>query len=163
MIDNDHPTGYYLPEIAHPAYAFERAGYTLDAVSPKGGEAPLDQASVDAFKDDKECQAFLKSDKWQAWVKNTGKLSDVPADGKGYDAVRGISGTAWQCVAHISAADLLPRRPRPLLRPARRRAQQGPHQGLLRVGPSHDGRVPRSRRRAYDSVSCVFRTSSPPA
>ncbi|PWN97751.1 class I glutamine amidotransferase-like protein [Tilletiopsis washingtonensis] len=87
MIDNDHPTGYYLPEIAHPAYAFERAGYTLDAVSPKGGEAPLDQASVDAFKDDKECQAFLKSDKWQAWVKNTGKLSDVPADGKGYDAI----------------------------------------------------------------------------
>lgn len=42
-------------------------------VSPKGGEAPLDQASVEAFKSDPSSQNFLKKE--SLW-KNTGKLSD---------------------------------------------------------------------------------------
>lgn len=50
LIGSDHPTGWYLPELAHPYYILKEAGYELVAASPKGGEAPLDQASVDAFK-----------------------------------------------------------------------------------------------------------------
>jgi putative intracellular protease/amidase len=35
-------TGYYVPEAAHPYEVFTSQGYTVDFVSPKGGEAPKD-------------------------------------------------------------------------------------------------------------------------
>lgn len=69
-----------MPEAAHPAYHFRREGYPQIWVSPKGGEAPLDQSSVEAFKDDKESQDFLKDEEFQKMVKNTKKLSEVDLD-----------------------------------------------------------------------------------
>ena len=36
------PTGAYLPELAHPALVFARAGYAVDYASVKGGVIPLD-------------------------------------------------------------------------------------------------------------------------
>ena len=56
---NGHPTGWYLPEAAHPYYAFRQAGYGVDFASPKGGKSPLDPSSVEQFKDDAECKEFL--------------------------------------------------------------------------------------------------------
>ncbi|PWZ02956.1 class I glutamine amidotransferase-like protein [Testicularia cyperi] len=76
LIGSDHPTGYYLPEIAHPYYIFKEAGYELVAASPKGGEAPLDQSSVDAFKEDADSVKFLNDKEAQNWVGNTQKLDD---------------------------------------------------------------------------------------
>lgn len=35
-------TGYYVPEAAHPYEIFKALGYTVDFVSPKGGEPPKD-------------------------------------------------------------------------------------------------------------------------
>ncbi|CAO1632343.1 unnamed protein product [Parajaminaea phylloscopi] len=87
LIGNDHPTGWYLPELAHPAYHFRREGYPMIFVSPKGGEAPLDSASVEAFKDDKESQDFLKDEEFQAMVKNTKKLSEVDLNPQAYSAI----------------------------------------------------------------------------
>ena len=39
--DTGKPTGWYLPEVAHPYHVFKAAGYTCDFVSPKGGKAPM--------------------------------------------------------------------------------------------------------------------------
>ena len=33
------PTGYYLPEVSHPALVFKKHGIDFDILSPKGGEA----------------------------------------------------------------------------------------------------------------------------
>ncbi|KAE8215698.1 hypothetical protein CF327_g1040 [Tilletia walkeri] len=87
LIDNDHPTGWYLPELAHPYYIFKNAGYSMTFASPKGGEAPLDQSSVEAFKDDEDSQKFLKDEEAQKMVKNTVKLDEVDAKGEGYAAI----------------------------------------------------------------------------
>ena len=36
------PTGYYLPEVAHPWAILTDLGYDIDFVSPLGGESPVD-------------------------------------------------------------------------------------------------------------------------
>lgn len=61
------------PELAHP-YDVLEPKTEIVIVSPKGGEAPLDQASVQMFKEDASSVNFLKT-KESLW-KNTGKLSD---------------------------------------------------------------------------------------
>ncbi|BFZ62101.1 hypothetical protein YB2330_003180 [Saitoella coloradoensis] len=69
----DKPTGWYLPEVAHPYYVLA-PHYSITWASPAGGEAPLDPGSVEAFKDDEEAQKFLKEvNDW----KQCRKLSDV--------------------------------------------------------------------------------------
>ena len=70
----DKATGWYLPEFAHPYYVLKNAGYGAVIVSPKGGEAPLDQGSVQMFKEDAECQKFLKEE--EGLWKDTRKLSE---------------------------------------------------------------------------------------
>lgn len=81
-------TLHLLPaELAHPYYRFKEAGYPLIFASPKGGEAPLDQSSVDAFKDDEESKQFLNDEEAQKLVKNTQKLSEVDPDVSNYAAI----------------------------------------------------------------------------
>ncbi|MEU4695448.1 type 1 glutamine amidotransferase domain-containing protein [Actinoplanes sp. NPDC023714] len=75
------PTGYYLPEAAHPWHVFTEAGYTVDFVSVAGGEPPVDGVDLTdpiqkAFTEDAEVQAKLKS---------TPRFADV--DQSDYDAV----------------------------------------------------------------------------
>lgn len=36
------PTGFYLPEAAHPWAVLKAAGFEIDFVSPKGGKPPMD-------------------------------------------------------------------------------------------------------------------------
>ena len=86
---NGAATGWYLPEAAHPALVLQKAGIESDFASPAGGEAPLDQVSVDNFKDD-ESVSFLESKEWQAKYKNTKKLSDVKAED--YSAIFVVGG-----------------------------------------------------------------------
>lgn len=40
------PTGWYLPEFSHPHDVLVAKGVEIVVASPKGGEAPLDPASV---------------------------------------------------------------------------------------------------------------------
>lgn len=65
------PTGWYLPEFAHPYAEFTKAGYTVTVASPKGGEAPLDPSSVEAFKEDPSSVEFLNTKKsvWSDTIK----------------------------------------------------------------------------------------------
>lgn len=62
------------PEAAHPYYVFRDAGYKVTFASPKGGKAPLDPASVEMFKEDKQSQEFLNSKETMDLVNNTHKV-----------------------------------------------------------------------------------------
>jgi len=79
------PTGWYLPEFAHPYDVLSKAGAEFTIVSPKGGEAPLDPSSVELFKSDEVATAFLEKNKslWQT----TAKLSDFLGKADQFDAV----------------------------------------------------------------------------
>ncbi|XP_059156575.1 uncharacterized protein LOC131941358 [Physella acuta] len=71
------PTGWYLPELAHPYKVLLDSGFTnIDVISPKGGVAPLDPNSS---KDDDVCQWFLNDAAAQALVNNTKTPSQVKA------------------------------------------------------------------------------------
>ncbi|KAI0045988.1 class I glutamine amidotransferase-like protein [Auriscalpium vulgare] len=54
------PTGWYLPEAAHPYYVLA-PHFDIDFAAPAGPNPPLDPASVENFKDD-ESVGFLQDD-----------------------------------------------------------------------------------------------------
>ncbi|KAL7907503.1 DJ-1/PfpI family protein [Trichoderma velutinum] len=54
--------GWYLPELARP-YEILTPKAELIIASPKGGLAPLDLSSIEAYKTDGPCQNFLKDQK----------------------------------------------------------------------------------------------------
>ncbi|KAJ9121289.1 hypothetical protein QFC24_004625 [Naganishia onofrii] len=112
-LPNGKPTGWYLPELAHPYYEL-KDDFELTLVSPAGGAAPLDpvrflsfldsvtktdpdevtallsQASVEAFKSDELATKFLSDSDAQKLVKNTTKLSSV--DPSKFDAIFYVGG-----------------------------------------------------------------------
>jgi putative intracellular protease/amidase len=47
-IDDTHPTGLWFEEFATPYTLFRRQGYLVTVASPRGGETPIDPASLDA-------------------------------------------------------------------------------------------------------------------
>jgi putative intracellular protease/amidase len=66
------------------------AGYEVVFASPKGGKAPLDPSSVEAFKEDAEAQKFLNDAEIMKQIDNTVKLDDVKvSDFVAYFAVGG--------------------------------------------------------------------------
>ncbi|KAI1087005.1 DJ-1/PfpI family protein [Rostrohypoxylon terebratum] len=52
------PTGWYLPEFAHPYDVLAKKGVEIVTASPKGGVAPLDPGSVEMFKSDASASTF---------------------------------------------------------------------------------------------------------
>lgn len=87
---NGKPTGWYLPEMAHPYYECINAGYTVDVASPAGGKAPLDPSSVESFKEDELCTKFLNDSAAQHLVSNTTPLYEVQHTG--YEAIFYVGG-----------------------------------------------------------------------
>jgi len=80
----DHQTGWYLPELAHP-YDLLAPKAELVFASPKGGVAPLDEGSVEAFKGDPSSSEFFKTKK--ALWENTKKLSTFLGRSSEFDAL----------------------------------------------------------------------------
>lgn len=85
----------YLPEVAHPFHVFTEAGYTVEFVSPKGGEAPVDPGSMTAFAKDEICIAFLANTEATENLKSTKSITDC--DPSAYKAVfvAGGHGPMW--------------------------------------------------------------------
>ncbi|XHF99506.1 hypothetical protein AWENTII_003007 [Aspergillus wentii] len=81
------PSGWYLPEFAHP-YEVLKDKTEMTIASPKGGKAPLDPASVQMFAEDPTSKAFL-AEKEALWT-NTVKLADVKA--ADFDAIFYVGG-----------------------------------------------------------------------
>jgi putative intracellular protease/amidase len=84
-------TGFYLPEVTHPEAVFEKAGYTIEYVSPNGGKAPMTGVDLD----DPLNKAFLNDARKAAQVENT--LSPAQIDATQYAAIfyAGGHGTMW--------------------------------------------------------------------
>ncbi|KAF8652799.1 hypothetical protein AX16_004152 [Volvariella volvacea WC 439] len=83
------PTGYYLPEAAHPYYVLAPHA-NIDFASPKGLNPPLDPSSAQAYSQDEESVKFLNDDVVKAKLASAKKLSDVNA--ADYDAIFYIGG-----------------------------------------------------------------------
>ncbi|KAK0370489.1 DJ-1/PfpI family protein [Colletotrichum limetticola] len=79
------PTGWYLPELAHPYDVLRDAGVELVFASLEGGIAPLDPASVKVFGNDPSSQNFLKNHQhnWE----NTERLSMYAGRASEFDAI----------------------------------------------------------------------------
>ncbi|KAJ5692558.1 ThiJ/PfpI [Penicillium macrosclerotiorum] len=83
------PTGWYLPEFAHP-HDVLHSKVSLTVASPKGGEAPLDPSSVEMFKSDPVATTFLAEQK-ALWT-NTHKLTDILPRAADFDAIFYVGG-----------------------------------------------------------------------
>ncbi|KAF2095362.1 putative chaperone protein HSP31 [Rhizodiscina lignyota] len=85
----DKPTGWYLPEFAHP-YGKLAPHAEIVVASPAGGAAPLDPGSVDYAKNDEESQKFLQ-EKRSLWEK-TEKLESFKGRAAEFDAIFFVGG-----------------------------------------------------------------------
>ncbi|KAI9848394.1 MAG: hypothetical protein M1837_000188 [Sclerophora amabilis] len=87
--DTGKPTGWYLPEFAHPYNALEPHAQ-IAVASPAGGEAPLDPSSVESSKSDEASVDFLNN-KSALW-KNTEKLSSFLGRANEFAAIFYVGG-----------------------------------------------------------------------
>ncbi|KAJ4863565.1 DJ-1/PfpI family domain-containing protein [Trichoderma breve] len=79
------PTGWYLPEFAHPYKVLSEIA-DVTVVSPKGGFSQVDPGSVkNTATTDSLSHSFLK-DNESVWS-NTGKISDYIGRGKEFDVI----------------------------------------------------------------------------
>ncbi|KAI0326676.1 class I glutamine amidotransferase-like protein [Cubamyces sp. BRFM 1775] len=79
-------TGWYLPEASHPYYILAPK-YEIDFAAPKGANPPVDESSVQNFKDDVK---FLEDPTVKEKLANAKKLSEVKASD--YDAIFYVGG-----------------------------------------------------------------------
>ncbi|KAI0774095.1 class I glutamine amidotransferase-like protein [Fomes fomentarius] len=79
-------TGWFLPEAAHPYYVLS-SKYDIDFAAPNGPNPPVDESSVQGFKDD---VTFLEDPTVKQKLASAKKLADInTAD---YDAVFYVGG-----------------------------------------------------------------------
>lgn len=84
IVKLDKPTGWYLPELAHP-YDVLAPKTEIVVASPKGGVAPLDPGSVEMFKSDESSVNFLKNHK-DVW-ETTKPLKEFVGRSGEFDAI----------------------------------------------------------------------------
>ncbi|EGO01961.1 hypothetical protein SERLA73DRAFT_120613 [Serpula lacrymans var. lacrymans S7.3] len=80
------PTGWYLPEAAHPYYVLS-PHFNIEFAAPAGPNPPVDPASVQMFQDDVK---FLEDANVQSLLAKAKKLTDVKVDD--YEAIFYIGG-----------------------------------------------------------------------
>lgn len=103
--DTGQPTGFYLPEAAHPWAILQASGFEIDFVSPKGGKPPMDGAD----SADPVSRRFLDSPEVARKIGSTPTPDQVSA--ADYSAILfvGGHGTMWdfpdnQPLAQIAAS-----------------------------------------------------------
>ncbi|KAI0787153.1 ThiJ/PfpI [Irpex lacteus] len=84
-----HPTGWFLPEAAHPYYVLAPHA-EIDFAAPKGPNPPLDPNSVEPFKSDADSVKFLEDATVKEKLASAKTLSQVNVDD--YDAVFYVGG-----------------------------------------------------------------------
>ena len=86
-------TGAFLSEVAHPYKEIREAGYSVDFVSPKGGEIPFDPRSLD--DPDADSESFYADQEIRDRLRMTLRPSEV--DPNAYDGIfyAGGHGTMW--------------------------------------------------------------------
>lgn len=89
--DTGQETGFYLSEVSHPVDVFDRAGFAVEYVSPKGGKAPM----IGADRDDELNAAFLNNAAKMTQVENTLLPSEVNPNEYSAIFYAGGHGTMW--------------------------------------------------------------------
>lgn len=95
-------TGYFLSEVSHPWKVLNDAGYTIDFVSPQGGQPP-----VDAFDlTDPVNKEFWDNKTYNSKINNSMKPSEV--DPSQYAAIfyAGGHGTMWDLPDNTDIASI---------------------------------------------------------
>jgi putative intracellular protease/amidase len=84
-------TGFYVPEVAHPAVVFRREGFDIEYASVRGGRPPQDGVKPD----DTVVADFLADPAIQAALAETPRFEDLRAED--YDVIyfAGGHGTMW--------------------------------------------------------------------
>lgn len=81
---------------------FTDAGKKITFASIKGGQPPVDEGSVEAFKADDVCNEFLASSETQDALKQSSKLEDVTFADFGAVFFAGGHGTMWDFPGSVS-------------------------------------------------------------
>ncbi|KAG4418316.1 hypothetical protein IFR04_008525 [Cadophora malorum] len=89
MGNTGKPTGWYLPEFAHPYHVLSPHAQ-ISIASPSGGASPLDPSSVEASKEDDVSVRFLKENE-KLW-KQTEKLDSFLGRAGEFDAIFFVGG-----------------------------------------------------------------------
>ena len=89
--DTGKETGFYLSEVSHPVDVFERAGLSVEYVSPKGGKAPM----IGIDREDERNAAFLDDSQKISQVENTLSPAEVNPDDYAAIFYAGGHGTMW--------------------------------------------------------------------
>lgn len=100
--DTGRRTGFYVPEVAHPAEVFRKAGYEIAYVSVQGGAAPQDGVN----KDDAVVASFLDDPANRQALAVTPAPQEVKAED--YDVIyfAGGHGTMWDFPESKELAEL---------------------------------------------------------
>jgi len=100
-------TGVWFEEVTTPYYLFLQAGYDVTLSSVKGGEVPIDPASVSTDWDTKDNQKFRQDPAAMAAFKQSIDIDFVKA--KDYDQIYfpGGHGPMWDFVGNVHIQRLL--------------------------------------------------------
>jgi len=83
-------TGSFLPEAAYPYFTIKDAGHNIESCSPKGGKAPMDEISMELYKDDPLSQKFLTDPESIDLMENTMHMDEV--DSSKYQCIFFVGG-----------------------------------------------------------------------
>lgn len=89
----DTPTGWYLPEMAHPFFKFKGAGFHIDVCSVAGGDTTCTPASIDLS--DEQNKQFWETPELRALTQDTAPLSSFEAAKYACVFFVGGFGTMW--------------------------------------------------------------------
>lgn len=89
--DTGQPTGFYVPEAAHPWAILRDVGYEIEFVSPKGGKPPMDGADAT----DSISREFMTSPDVMRKLEKTATPANVRSEDYAAILYVGGHGTMW--------------------------------------------------------------------
>lgn len=98
--DTGKPTGFFLGEVTHPHHVLTAAGFAIDYVSPKGGEAPIDGNDLS----DPINKAFMENPTNVQAIKNTLRPGEVKQENYAAIFYAGGHGTMWDFADNVELA-----------------------------------------------------------
>jgi putative intracellular protease/amidase len=103
----DQPSGFWLAEATHPHHVLSEAGFSVDFVSPKGGQSPVDPASIDLR--DSINAAFWNDASLRRAIEQTKNPSEVDANDYAAIFYAGGHGAMWDLPDSVEIATLAAR------------------------------------------------------
>ena len=102
--DNGKSTGLWFSELTHFYNVFEDTKYSIDFVSPKGGNVPIDPASLSDL--DEVSKKYYNDLKFMGRINNTLSASDIKFEDYAVIYFAGGHGAMWDFTENISLQEL---------------------------------------------------------